>query len=428
MLAYHYERSDNKKKALTYMDLANQKAFIASAMEDAKGYFYKAMEILDTMPDTMAYREQRIFLLVNQRFVFEQLFQMPDYYDLLKCYEHFTAEIKNIGLKGGFYCRMGSCENILGYFDKAMQTQSKAVELCEMAGNAEYSGMAFLGLQWCYLQKGNFDRVVSLKKDIHRMTAIKFNLLTHVRSFIGSSQAFTCCGRWDEALEEGNRALNIAKEYADDSQISFAALNISLAYIYKGEISRGIKYGEMALEKAPAPGYKAWAKCTLSWAWCRAGEPFKGIEILENYIQIFQAGRFVFAEVGFSTCLAEGYLIAEAYDKAEQAAMKALEVADRCGAKFWAGRAHRLLGEVALKTNDLKDLSHFDKSIINFKAIKAENELALAYTGVGRFYKKKGDTAKAREYLSKALEIFERLGTLIEPDKVKQELASLDEK
>jgi hypothetical protein len=32
---------------------------------------------------------------------------------------------------------------------------------------------------------------------------------------------------------------------------------------------------------------------------------------------------------------------------------------------------------------------------------------------------------QAREYLTKALEIFERLGTLIEPDKVKKELASL---
>jgi len=31
----------------------------------------------------------------------------------------------------------------------------------------------------------------------------------------------------------------------------------------------------------------------------------------------------------------------------------------------------------------------------------------------------------AREYLAKALEIFERLGTLIEPDKVRKELVEL---
>ena len=32
---------------------------------------------------------------------------------------------------------------------------------------------------------------------------------------------------------------------------------------------------------------------------------------------------------------------------------------------------------------------------------------------------------RAREYLTKALEIFARLGTLIEPDKVRKELADL---
>ena len=34
---------------------------------------------------------------------------------------------------------------------------------------------------------------------------------------------------------------------------------------------------------------------------------------------------------------------------------------------------------------------------------------------------------EAREYLTNALEIFERLGTLIQPDKVKEELAWLPE-
>jgi hypothetical protein len=37
----------------------------------------------------------------------------------------------------------------------------------------------------------------------------------------------------------------------------------------------------------------------------------------------------------------------------------------------------------------------------------------------------KGQIAKARQYLTNALEIFERLGTLIEPVKVKKVLTEL---
>ena len=57
--------------------------------------------------------------------------------------------------------------------------------------------------------------------------------------------------------------------------------------------------------------------------------------------------------------------------------------------------------------------------------INAENELALAYAGYGRLQKQQGQFAQAREYLTKALEIFERLGTLIEPDKVREVLTEL---
>ncbi len=37
-----------------------------------------------------------------------------------------------------------------------------------------------------------------------------------------------------------------------------------------------------------------------------------------------------------------------------------------------------------------------------------ENELALAYSGMGRLHKLQGNTQQAHEYLTKALQIFER--------------------
>jgi flagellin-specific chaperone FliS len=65
--------------------------------------------------------------------------------------------------------------------------------------------------------------------------------------------------------------------------------------------------------------------------------------------------------------------------------------------------------------------------MVVLREIKAENELALAYAGYGRLHKHQDKVGQAREYLTKALEIFERLGTLLEPDKVREELAELPE-
>jgi tetratricopeptide (TPR) repeat protein len=104
-----------------------------------------------------------------------------------------------------------------------------------------------------------------------------------------------------------------------------------------------------------------------------------------------------------------------------------LEIADRSGARYFVGFAHRLLGEIDLKTNPAQAAFHFEKIMAVLQEIKAENELALAYAGYGRYYKQKGQIVQAHEYLTKALEIFERLGTLIESDKIREELAELPE-
>jgi len=101
------------------------------------------------------------------------------------------------------------------------------------------------------------------------------------------------------------------------------------------------------------------------------------------------------------------------------------DLADRHGAKWSLGSACRILGEIRLKTDPEEAAPQFEKAITILHEIKAENELGLAYSGMGRYHKQQGNTEQAREYLTKALEIFERLGTLIEPDKVRRELEEL---
>ena len=58
-------------------------------------------------------------------------------------------------------------------------------------------------------------------------------------------------------------------------------------------------------------------------------------------------------------------------------------------------------------------------------SIRAENEAALARAALGRLRMKQRRWKQARRYLSEALETFERLGTRIEPERLKKDLASL---
>ena len=427
LLAYHYTRSDNTEKALEYLCLANQKAAKVTAMEEALTYFDEAMKLLDTLPETKENQERRISLLVNQWLVFFLLLKSPEYLELLTRYEPIAVGLSNPELLGLFYFGMVPSEYWLGNFDTAIQKATKAVELCQAAGNFEGAGFAYMVMQWSYLYKGDYYKAIALKEDTLLMTEKQFNLRVYMWAIAAVSYAYTWLGRWDEAVREGQEAMRIAEEYSVNSAISFAALGLSFAYTAKGDLARGKEYAELSVNKGPTPTDKQWSLGGLAESLIRAGEFKRGIEIQSDLLPKIRAVRSCIGEVESLLCLGEGYYLAGEYNKAKQMLKECLNLSHRCGIKCYVAGARRLLGEISLKTNPAQAAGHFEKSISIYQEIKAENELAKAYAGYGRFHKQNDNMAQARVYLTKALEIFERLGTLIEPDKVRKELTSLPE-
>jgi class 3 adenylate cyclase/tetratricopeptide (TPR) repeat protein len=430
VLAYHYARSGNQDKAVEYLDGAGQKAAKANAMEEAKRYFDEAMNRLDTLSDNEVNRRRRISLLVNYVGMFLLLFKFSEYYELLTRYKPLAVELGDRGLLGALYARMGWCEFMSGYLDKAIRTLNQAAELCEAAGNVEDAGQAYCSWQWADFFRGGYDQVLVLKEKVLRKMERRFNLSWYMWSLLAASWAYTMLGRWDEAVEEGQKGLRVGEEFSDNSTITSAAWVLSLAHNFRGDLVRALEWADLAAQKAPTPVDKTWAQGTRGWAWCRSGEPRRGIEVLCQMVSAFRAGHFVPQANTWGLFLGEGYWLAGEYDQARQTFEEILKNAEHCGMKFCIGSAHRFLGELALKTNPSQveeplAAPHFEKSLLILREIKAENESALAYAGYGRLHKRQGNIAHAREHLTKALEIFERLGTLIEPDKVRQELAAL---
>ena len=129
-----------------------------------RAYFDQAMELLDTLPETVEHQERRISLLANQSNVFMLLLKVMEYYDLLTRYEPVAAHLGNLGLRGAFYARLGFYEGMVGHLDTSIHTLTKAVEFCEAAGNKEALGFAYYFLAFSHLFKGNYDRILELKR------------------------------------------------------------------------------------------------------------------------------------------------------------------------------------------------------------------------------------------------------------------------
>jgi hypothetical protein len=106
----------------------------------------------------------------------------------------------------------------------------------------------------------------------------------------------------------------------------------------------------------------AWAQRSLGWALCRAGKHKKGIELLVNVLPTFGVGQYLSGEMDLLCFLGEGYFLAGDEHKARQTLEEGLEIASRCGARYYIGFANRLLGEITLKNNVAQAAPHLEKT------------------------------------------------------------------
>src|SRR6185436_10007271 len=92
LLAFHYSRSSEREQAADYLELANRKASAQHAMEEALGYFYEALAILEDLPDSEDNRRRRLMLVLDQTGGFHYLHRHVEYHELLLRHEPLALE------------------------------------------------------------------------------------------------------------------------------------------------------------------------------------------------------------------------------------------------------------------------------------------------------------------------------------------------
>jgi class 3 adenylate cyclase/tetratricopeptide (TPR) repeat protein len=425
LLAYHYSRSANSERAFAYLVGANRKCIGASALVEAKGYFERAMELLDRLPDTEANRRRRVSLLSDQIIMFQNLFQMSEYYGLLRRFEPVANDLGDPALLGPFIQQIGHCDWTFGRFEEARRRFAEAGALCEKTGNYAVLAQTYQISMWNYLCLGEFHEALNLIERAELAWIKHPDLRWYVYALCAAALAYAYLGRFDEAVSIGHKALAVTEEFEDTAQMSFAAWSVAFAYLCRGDLLRALQYGTMGVEKAPTPAERAWAQGALAAVWCRSGQADKAIEILAPVYANLRAGQFIPGE-RFALFLGESYWRAGQHDRAKKAIEEGLEIQTRHNMRYEAAVSHRLLGELAASMNSpTRAEAHFLQSIAMLEQIGALNDMALACAGYGRSKVTQGNVVEARKYLARAVEVFERLGTQRELEQVRAELSAL---
>lgn len=428
LLAHHYARGADDEKAVEYLVLASRKAVAASAMAAAHDYFEAARARLDRLPDTEVNRARRADVVLEQFPVMLLLGRLPAYHALLRECEPLVTGLGNRARLAAYYTLVGACEWASGEVARARATLLRATTLAADADD-EVRAMADVTLQRCELDLGHYPAALLAYERVRPVVDRLLNLHWYLWTLTGAMWAHAYQGRWAEARAVGSQAVHMGEDLDDPGMQSHVLLNLAIISLDQGDPDRAAGEVGRALELATSPADRLMAEATAGWVTCRqwrrrgeAAAHAQAIVAQEQAAAALEAVGPMAAAINIGIGLGESLLVIRQTERARATLVEYGRRAERAGMRFQHARAERLLGGLALATDDEAAERHLVRSVEILTELGAENELALARATYGHLLARRGQHDAAREQTDWAVATLSRLGTRDGLERIRMDL------
>ncbi|MDY7077850.1 MAG: tetratricopeptide repeat protein [Chloroflexota bacterium] len=446
LLAHHYRHSDDQEKALVYLIKAGDKARAAYANPEAISLYRQAESLAEQLerPDDRAATAEGLG---------DVLFHIGEYDEALACYERALDIRSEATQRADLHRRIGMVHEKRGEYERALSACAQGIELLSPDGEKTVE-MARLLIARCraYWQQGQFD--VALTDGQQSLLVLEgtnhYREIAQTHNELGN--AYVRYSQPDQAIVHLERGLGILERIGDEHEA--ARVYGNLAFIYsqtdlarsaaylgrvletmqrlgnvwgesqtyqnlgavhylQGDYVQAIQYYKHSLKMKERLGDNLGiADCyiNLGEAYRAQGDPTQAVVHLEKGLSIAQEIGASQAETECHRQLAECYLEIKDLDRAMTACREALAHARKIGDRKEEGIIYRVLGNVYLQGKDLVSaLTHLEQSVAILRELNQEFDLGTALYDYAQVLIQSGKAAPARERLTEALVLFERL-------------------
>src|SRR6516162_3703398 len=427
LLALHFGRSGEVEKSIDYAILAAEKSQRRWANSEALAYFEDALARLDAMPDTRPNRLRRIDAVVKQAEVKFALGRQAEHIATLEDIRGIVEETDDPRRRATWHSWIGFLHSLTGSpAARAIEHCREAAAIASAAGCEDLEGFIYSCAAQAYVVAGELRAAIEAGDRAATILEEQNNLWWASRALLNTAQAFIYLGEWEASLACCRRLLAHAATL-DDARLKVVGLyRIGAAHIHQGDIERGLRCCDKALSLNPLPYDVAMAKVFRGYGQIRAGRFDAGIADLTEAIAWFEQSRLHHVRVTPALRLAEGYLLRGELGTAQVLIDDVLTTSRAKGYRHVEGLAHRLLAECLAQESPTVAAEHIDAAQQIFISTDARNDLAKALVTRAGLCQNRGDIAEARELLEEAAAIFDSLGTLDEPTRVRSALAALE--
>ena len=232
-------------------------------------------------------------------------------------------------------------------------------------------------------------------------------------------------GDWAEALHHGRRALEHGLAVNDTRLKVLALLSLGGTQILMGDVGAGMAQCDTALALGPNAADLDALQAVQGHGLVKVGRARAGEAQIAASFASYDARGLTYPRTRCGLWLAEARLQLGEGERARGLVDASLATCREVGYRHLQGIAHRLLGE-CLGTGTLA-AGHLETARLLLERAGARNELGKALRARAEVARRDGDHGAALEGFEQARVLFEALGTLDEPARVRVALATLDD-
>jgi tetratricopeptide (TPR) repeat protein len=439
MLAYHYSKSENLKKASHYLKMSGIKAVGMHSAIEAFNYYGQALKALQQLPESLENKKAKIEVcllsLVPSHYLGYPEDSLRMFQEAERCAKEIEDDISLAHSKSMicvYYFINGESLKAIKYGKEGFEIANKAQDVSVIAPLA-------MDLCYAYSGAGLFHKVLTIAPDVLHLLEEKekcsesfFRAIVIYPSLcVLYGWALGALGNFAKGTLFCKKGLQISLEIGDLRNLAANEVFTCMFYGIKGDgkllvehAQNCIKYSEEAKWYPVIGGALAALGCGLYLL----GDPENARGHLEKGIKIARDNNIPY-RFSMSICWLSALLLALGeYKIALSAIDEALKIALKYNEKDSEGFARIWLGRILVKT-DPDQFDRAKKSILEGIKIVEELKLkpysALGYMFIGELYTGIDRKETAQEKLKKAERLFQEMGMDYWLAKTKEVLARL---
>jgi DNA-binding NtrC family response regulator/tetratricopeptide (TPR) repeat protein len=425
LLARHFGESDAGEKAVDYAIAAGEKAQRGSANSEALTHFEAATLRLAALADTRPNRLRRIDVVLKQAEVKFALGRHAEHVQALEGIRELVEETGDPRRRATWYYWIGFLQGLTrGRPEVAIEYCRRARDIARAAGLGDVRAHADCVLSQAYLMVCELDHALEAGESALAVFEAERNVWWACRALWALTAAANASGDWTRSLDYCRRAVEHAESVGDRRLLAVGWWRTGWAHIMRGAPETGLGCCEKSLALSPSPYDAAMARAARGYGLARMGQLDTGTGQLADAVEWFGRSGLPFTHSFFAVWLGDTRRRQGEAEKARILLEGVRSTSRDLGYRYTEALACRLLGEIL--TDETPDVAagHLAAAEAVFLPGGAREALArvrVAQAGIRRLA---GDEKGARELLEEALAVFEGVGTLGEPARLRAMLAA----